>query len=73
MHTGRLWSVQKSCLVIQRPSRQVVYFTGTQYLPKHFSHGTNFEFVPRGHKVLQLGKGQGGTQMSTWLVFILYK
>lgn len=39
----------------------------------HFSHGTNFEFVPRGHKVLQLGKGQGGTQMSTWLVFILYK
>lgn len=48
MHTGPLWSVQKSYLVIQRPSRQVVYFTGTQYLPKHFSHGTNSEFVPRG-------------------------
>lgn len=52
MHMGPLWSVQKSYLVIQRPSRQVVYFTGTQYLPKHFSHGTNFEFVPRGHKVI---------------------
>lgn len=48
MQTGPLWSVQKSYLVIQRPSRQVVYFTGTQYLPKHFSHGTNSEFVPRG-------------------------
>lgn len=29
-------------LVIQRPSRQVLYFTGTQYLLKHFSHGTKF-------------------------------
>lgn len=48
MYTGPLWSVQKSYLVIQRPSRQVVYFTGTQYLPKEFNHGTNSEFVPRG-------------------------
>lgn len=29
-------------LVIQRPSRQVVHFTGTQYLLKCFSHGTKF-------------------------------
>lgn len=73
MHMGPLRSVQKLYLVIQRPSRQVVYFTGTQYLPKHFSHGTDFEFVPRGHKVLELDRGRRETQMSTWLIFILYK
>lgn len=39
-------------LVTQRPSRQVLHFTGTQYVIKHFSQGTKFSFVPTGHKVL---------------------
>lgn len=29
-------------LVIQRPSRRMLYFTGTQYLLKHISRGTKF-------------------------------
>lgn len=63
-----------SYLVIQRPSRQVLHFTGTQIYLNTSVMGQTFEFVPTGHKVLWLCKGKQKTKnnIMVWLVFILY-
>lgn len=39
-------------LVIQRPLRQLLYFTGTHIYLNTSVMGQTFEFVPTGHKVL---------------------
>ena len=61
-------------LVIQRPLRQLLYFTGTHIYLNTSVMGQTFEFVPTGHKVLWLLKGKQKTKnnIMVWLVFILY-
>lgn len=61
-------------LVIQRPLRQLLYFTGTHIYLNTSVMGQTFEFVPTGHKVLWLWKGKQKTKnnIMVWLVFILY-